>query len=57
MFRVGAYLPSSHPMNLGGVNEAFADGSVHFIKSSVNLQAWWGLGTRSGGEVVSSDQY
>jgi prepilin-type N-terminal cleavage/methylation domain-containing protein len=45
---------SNHP---GGVNEAFADGSVHFIKSSVNLQAWWGLGTRNGGEVISSDQY
>jgi prepilin-type N-terminal cleavage/methylation domain-containing protein len=45
---------SNHP---GGVNEAFADGSVHFIKSSVSLQAWWGLGTRAGGEVVSSDQY
>jgi prepilin-type N-terminal cleavage/methylation domain-containing protein/prepilin-type processing-associated H-X9-DG protein len=45
---------SNHP---GGVNEAFADGSVHFIKSTVALQAWWGLGTRAGGEVISSDQY
>lgn len=41
----------------GGVNISFCDGSVHFIKNSVNLQAWWGLGTRSGGEVISSNAY
>jgi prepilin-type N-terminal cleavage/methylation domain-containing protein/prepilin-type processing-associated H-X9-DG protein len=45
---------SNHP---GGVNVAFADGSVRFIKDSVALPAWWALGTRSGGEVLSSDQY
>ena len=45
---------SNHP---GGVNVAFADGSVHFIKDSVSPQAWWGLGTRNGGETLSSDQY
>jgi len=35
----------------------FADGSVKFIKDSVGLQPWWALGTRSNGEVVSSDSY
>jgi len=45
---------SNHP---GGCNVAFADGSVRFIKDSVALQAWWALGTRNGGEVVSSDSY
>jgi prepilin-type N-terminal cleavage/methylation domain-containing protein/prepilin-type processing-associated H-X9-DG protein len=45
---------SNHP---GGVNIVFADGSVHFIKNSVNLFTWWGLGTRCGGEVISSDAY
>jgi len=45
---------SNHP---GGVNVCFADGSVRFIKNSVNLQTWWALGTRSGDEVVSSDSY
>jgi prepilin-type N-terminal cleavage/methylation domain-containing protein len=45
---------SNHP---GGVVEAFADGSVHFIKDSVNPQSWWGLGTRNGSEVISSDSY
>ena len=45
---------SNHP---GGVNLCFADGSVRFVKDSVGLQAWWALGTRAGGEVISSDQY
>jgi prepilin-type processing-associated H-X9-DG protein len=45
---------SNHP---GGVNLALADGSVRFIKDSEALLLWWALGTRAGGEVVSSDQY
>ncbi|MDR3634070.1 MAG: DUF1559 domain-containing protein [Isosphaeraceae bacterium] len=39
----------------GGVNVCCGDGSVRFIKNSVGLQAWWALGTRAGGEVISSD--
>jgi len=51
----GAAPPTSnHP---GGVNMAFTDGSVRFVKDTVNLQAWWGIGTRNGGEVVGSDSY
>jgi prepilin-type processing-associated H-X9-DG protein len=45
---------SLHP---GGVNFAKADGSVMFIKNSINLLTYRGLGTRAGGEVISSDQY
>jgi prepilin-type N-terminal cleavage/methylation domain-containing protein/prepilin-type processing-associated H-X9-DG protein len=41
----------------GGVNVLFADGSTRFIKSTVNAQAWWALGTRAGNEVVGADQY
>ncbi len=47
--------PSSH--HPGGVNAGFCDGSVKFVKDSVNLQTWRALGTRAGGEVVSSDSY
>ena len=39
----------------GGVNVGLCDGSVRFVKSSVALQNWWALGTRSGGEIISSD--
>jgi len=41
----------------GGVNVAFADGSVHFVKNSVNIQTWWAIGSRNLGETVSSDSY
>jgi len=45
---------SNHP---GGVNMCMGDGSVRFIKDTVNLQAFWAIGTRKGGEVVSADSY
>ncbi len=55
---VGPYgSASANSLHPGGVNLCFADGSVHFIKNSVAPQAWWGLGTRAGGEVIGSDQY
>jgi prepilin-type processing-associated H-X9-DG protein len=41
----------------GGANIAFADGSVRFIKNSINWQTWRALGTVSGGEVISADSY
>jgi prepilin-type N-terminal cleavage/methylation domain-containing protein/prepilin-type processing-associated H-X9-DG protein len=43
---------SFHP---GGVNVLFMDGSTRFIKSTVNVQAWYAIATLQGGEVVSSD--
>ncbi len=55
---IGPYsAPSANSLHPGGVNVCFSDGSVHFIKSSIGLQAWWAIGTRAMGEVVSSDQY
>jgi prepilin-type N-terminal cleavage/methylation domain-containing protein/prepilin-type processing-associated H-X9-DG protein len=45
---------SNHP---GGVNVSFMDGSVHFIKNSVNLQTWWYMGTRGRGDMFSADSY
>jgi len=45
---------SSHP---GGVNVLFLDGSVKFIKDTINYNTWYGLGTHNGGEVISADSY
>jgi prepilin-type N-terminal cleavage/methylation domain-containing protein/prepilin-type processing-associated H-X9-DG protein len=45
---------SYHP---GGVNCGMADGSVKFIKDSVNMTTWWELGTKAGGEVIGADSY
>ncbi len=45
---------SYHP---GGVNALLADGSVRFVKSSVNIYTWWSLGSRAGGEVIDANSY
>jgi len=41
----------------GGVNSLMADGHVQFIKDSINVLVWQGLGSRNGGEVISGDAY
>ena len=57
---------SQHP---GGANFLFADGSVHFLKETIdmgnpvysstlaNKGVYRNLSTRAGGEVISSDAY
>ena len=45
---------SRHP---GGVNTVLADGSVRFVKDSINIQTWRALSTTQGGEIISSDAY
>ena len=45
---------SYHP---GGVNTLMMDGSVRFMKSSINQKVWQALGTRAGAEVISADSY
>jgi len=45
---------SNHP---GGANFLFGDGSVKFLKSTINMRTYWALGTKAGGEVISSDAY
>ena len=45
---------SHHP---GGANFVFADGSVHFLKQTIAMTTYCALGSRAGGEVISSDGY
>ncbi|MFM7591937.1 MAG: H-X9-DG-CTERM domain-containing protein, partial [Isosphaeraceae bacterium] len=45
---------SMHP---GGVNSLFGDGSVKFLKESIEGNVWRGLGTVSGGELISASDY
>ena len=45
---------SRHP---GGVNVGACDGSVKFIKNTVAIVTWRGLGSIRGGEVISADAY
>jgi prepilin-type N-terminal cleavage/methylation domain-containing protein/prepilin-type processing-associated H-X9-DG protein len=45
---------SKHP---GGANFGFCDGSVRFVKNTVNKVTYAAIGSKNGGEVVSSDSY
>jgi prepilin-type N-terminal cleavage/methylation domain-containing protein/prepilin-type processing-associated H-X9-DG protein len=45
---------SYHP---GGVNVALADGSVRFVKDSIQLSAWKALATRAGSEPMDLSGY
>jgi prepilin-type N-terminal cleavage/methylation domain-containing protein/prepilin-type processing-associated H-X9-DG protein len=45
---------SLHP---GGMNSLFADGSVKFLKRSINLNTYLNLATIARGEIISSDAY
>jgi prepilin-type N-terminal cleavage/methylation domain-containing protein/prepilin-type processing-associated H-X9-DG protein len=46
-----------HSLHPGGCNFLFGDGSIRFIKETINPQVFSYLSTRAGGEIVSSDQF
>ena len=45
---------SHHP---GGANFVFGDGSVRFLKESINPATYRAIGTKARREVVSADSY
>ena len=45
---------SHHP---GGINVLFGDGSVRFVKNTVNPAVWIALNSIQSGEVISADAY
>jgi len=53
----GVNIMNAQSNHTGGANVLFADGSVKFMKSSVDQNTYMSLGTRGGGEVVSADAY
>jgi prepilin-type N-terminal cleavage/methylation domain-containing protein/prepilin-type processing-associated H-X9-DG protein len=50
----GRGFSSLHP---GGCNVGMADGSVRFLKQTINQRVYNALGSRKGGEVISADAY
>jgi prepilin-type processing-associated H-X9-DG protein len=43
---------SNHP---GGVNLLLCDGSVRFVRNSINILTWRAVGSKDGGEVLGND--
>jgi prepilin-type N-terminal cleavage/methylation domain-containing protein/prepilin-type processing-associated H-X9-DG protein len=55
--RFGAAAKGFSSFHAGGSNYSFADGSVRFLKASISMPIYAALGSRAGGEVISSDAY
>ena len=39
----------------GGANAVTADGSVRFVRETIDFPTWQAMGSRAGGEVVALD--
>jgi prepilin-type N-terminal cleavage/methylation domain-containing protein/prepilin-type processing-associated H-X9-DG protein len=48
---------AARSFHAGGVNAGFCDGSVKFMKNSINVATWRALSTTQGGEVISADAF
>jgi prepilin-type processing-associated H-X9-DG protein len=50
----GAQYSAARSRHSGGVNALLADGSVRFVRNSIDLTTWRAMGTMDGGEVVGN---
>ena len=57
IFPPGRIMNTANSRHPSGVNLGLCDGSVRFVKESVSLPTWRAIGSRDGGEVLSSDSY
>jgi prepilin-type N-terminal cleavage/methylation domain-containing protein/prepilin-type processing-associated H-X9-DG protein len=55
--RFGAAAKGFASFHAGGSNFLFGDGSVRFLKQSISMTVYAGLGSRAGGEVLSADAF
>jgi prepilin-type N-terminal cleavage/methylation domain-containing protein/prepilin-type processing-associated H-X9-DG protein len=47
------HVEDANSRHTGGVNALFGDGSVRFVRDSIDPRAWVAIGTRAGGETVT----
>jgi prepilin-type processing-associated H-X9-DG protein len=55
--RVDRTIVGASSRHSGGVNVGFLDGSVHFVKNSVDAGTWWAIATMAGAEIVDANRY
>jgi prepilin-type processing-associated H-X9-DG protein len=48
---------SAGSAHIGGMNASYVDGHVSFLRNAIDLRAYQGLASRSGGEVVNASEY
>jgi len=53
----GSYAWVMSSKHAGGINVGMGDGSVRFIKNTINPYTWYALQTCQQGEILSSDTY
>jgi prepilin-type N-terminal cleavage/methylation domain-containing protein/prepilin-type processing-associated H-X9-DG protein len=41
----------------GGINLLMCDGSVRFVKNSINQLTWWAISTKASGEVIDASSF
>lgn len=46
---------SASSRHVGGVHAMMGDGSIRFVSENIDVNVWRALGTRSGGEAVSTE--
>ncbi len=51
------YHLAARSYHTGGVNTVLCDGSVRFVRDSIQLQVWQSVGTRAGGEVFDTSNF
>src|SRR5262249_30318633 len=55
--RYGAAAKGFQSLHPGGVNFAMGHGSVQLLKQSISIPTYCAVGSRNGGEVLSSDAF
>lgn len=51
----GLQFSAARSRHVGGVNASMCDGSVRFVRNSINAATWAAMGTMNGGEVFTDE--
>jgi prepilin-type processing-associated H-X9-DG protein len=55
MYPPSRIMTTANSKHTNGVNVALCDGSVRFVRNTIDIATWRALGTRDGGEILGPD--